>query len=135
MSMTIFRIGVGLLGLVTLATGVQALFTPSDWFFGTGDVSGTGPFNAHFVRDVGNAYLGLSASFLIAAAMPRWAFPALIPGLVFSLGHAGVHGWEIATGHAATHGGSLTDWAGVILPAVLTVGLVLWAWRILNEQP
>lgn len=80
-------------------------------------VTGTGPFNRHFVNDIGAAYL------VCAGALGWWAWdrgrarPALIAAAAFLLLHALIHLAE-----AAAHGGGhalLRDLRGVYLPALI----------------
>ena len=49
------------------ANGLSMLLFPETWFNTIPGVTATGPFNAHFVRDVGAAYLvcGLAFGWLL----------------------------------------------------------------------
>ena len=46
-----------LLGLGLVANGLVMLTVPAIWYARVPGVVDTGPFNAHFVRDIGAAYL------------------------------------------------------------------------------
>ncbi len=45
------------LGLAALANGVYMLLAPESWYFAVPGVTTTGPFNQHFVRDIGLIFL------------------------------------------------------------------------------
>ena len=49
------RIVAALLGVLNAANGVYMVIAPRTWFAGA--ASATGPFNAHFVTDIGFAFL------------------------------------------------------------------------------
>ncbi|MEO8115730.1 MAG: hypothetical protein ABI655_15180, partial [Phenylobacterium sp.] len=51
------RIIAGALGLLLAANGLYMLFAPAPWYGAVPGVPSTGPFNPHFVRDIGAAYL------------------------------------------------------------------------------
>ena len=49
-----FCLGIAaVLGLAALANGIFMLYTPLDWYFAVPGVTTTGPFNQHFLRDIG----------------------------------------------------------------------------------
>ena len=45
------------LGLAALANGVFMLVSPLDWYFAVPGVTTTGPFNQHFLRDIGIIFI------------------------------------------------------------------------------
>ena len=47
------------------------LVSPVNWYFAVPGVTTTGPFNQHFLRDIGIIFLFLGAAFLIGAPRPR----------------------------------------------------------------
>ena len=52
-------------GLLSVANGIYMLYRPDHWFYNIpGGVPDTGEYNAHFVRDVGLAYLISGFGFL-----------------------------------------------------------------------
>ncbi|UCI07187.1 hypothetical protein [Mesorhizobium sp. B1-1-8] len=60
--------------------GIFMLALPADWYLSVPGVTTTGPFNQHFVRDIGLVFLFVGAAFLIGVARPRlrlflWAAP------------------------------------------------------------
>jgi hypothetical protein len=99
-------------GLVMLAAGRW-------WYGAVAGVPETGPFNPHFVKDIGAAYLVVGAVFawLAARASPE-ARGAAIAGAAFLALHAGIHVAE-AAGAPAGLADLARDFPGVILPALL----------------
>jgi hypothetical protein len=114
------------LGVAAGANGVFMLVAPEAWYFAVPGVTDTGPFNQHFIRDIGFIFLFIAAAFLTGAALPRyrvvvWAAPTL-----WLAGHALFHFWEVAVGIC---GPSVLarDFPAVTLPALIGTALTLWA--------
>ena len=120
-------IGVALaLGVAALANGVFMLAAPEAWYFAVPGVTTTGPFNQHFIRDIGLIFLFVGAAFLTGAAMPRyrlvlWAAPTL-----WLWSHALFHFWEVAVGICGPSA-IARDFPAVTLPALIGTGLTFWA--------
>ncbi|MDZ3833731.1 MAG: hypothetical protein U0S50_18245 [Sphingopyxis sp.] len=112
-------------GLSSLANGLFMLVRPLEWYVFIPTVVTTGPPNAHFIRDIGLAYLGSGLILLYAAVHPklRWK-AALVGGLWLTL-HGGLHVYEVAAGIC----GPATFWAdapGVIgQPALVLIALTI----------
>jgi hypothetical protein len=120
-----------LMGLAALANGVFMLVSPEQWYFLVPGVTTTGPFNQHFIRDIGLIYLFVGAAFLLGAAEPQyrvvlWAAPTL-----WLAAHALFHFWEVAVGICAPSA-LLRDFPAVTLPAIIGAILTLWAARDLR---
>jgi hypothetical protein len=81
------------IGLLQLAVGVTMLFGPQSFYDLAPGVNETGPFNPHFVRDVGSAFLVAGAGLLWFARDAR-ARPAALVGAAFLALHALVHVWD-----------------------------------------
>lgn len=81
----------------------------------------TGPLNAHFVRDIGCAYLVAGAG-LIAFARDVRARAAALAGGAFLALHALVHLFDAASGHEALHD-LVVDLPGVFAPSTLALWL------------
>ena len=62
-----------IVGLGLLANGLTMLANPDAWYGLLPGVVQTGPFNPHFVRDIGAAYLVTGATFLWFAIADRTA--------------------------------------------------------------
>jgi hypothetical protein len=119
-----------LTGLAMAANGVVMLAAGRWWYGAVPGVTGTGPYNPHFVRDIGAAYLtaGLALGWL-GLAPSREARGAAAAGAAFLILHAAIHLAEAATdpmglAHLAR------DFAGVILPALVAAAL---AWLSLPQ--
>ncbi|WP_137752082.1 hypothetical protein [Sphingopyxis sp. L1A2A] len=93
--------------VVAIANGGFMLANPLEWYVFLPTVITTGPPNAHFIRDIGLAYLGSGLILLYAAAHPvlRWR-AALVGGLWLTL-HGLLHIYEVLAGIC----GPATFWA------------------------
>jgi hypothetical protein len=97
-------------------------------------VTATGPFNAHFIKDIGAAYLvgGLGLGWFAARPAEGWA--AAVAGTAFFTLHALIHVADaVLGGHAAmagmAHPGGgiadlIRDFPGVYLPSLLALWVV-----------
>jgi len=112
------------LGLALALNGLFMLLAPAQWYALVPTVSGTGPFNAHFVRDIGCAYIAAGGGLLWLARDPR-AWPAVIAGAVFLALHAATHAGEYLEGRIL--------WPDLGVDAVLVftpAALAIWlGWR------
>ncbi len=115
-----------LLGLLLVANGAYMLLAPHTWYGSLESVVHTGPFNEHFVRDIGCAYLAAAVGLGLAASRSIWRVPGIAAAVVFLGLHAGVHAWESVTGHAAAHAG-IIDTVGVYGPALLALAALIAA--------
>lgn len=106
----------GLAAILPLASGLWMVAMPVSWFNAVAGVSATGPFNAHFVIDVGLAYL-VSGSCLATAALRPAGRALALPGTGFLAAHAlyhllALHPWtEVATAAAES--------VGIYMPVIL----------------
>ena len=107
----ILGIGLGLNAFLMLAV-------PAAWYAAVPGVTQTGPFNPHFVRDIGAAYLVAAAALIWFAASPK-AQSAVQAGAAFLTLHALVHVWDAVAGREHAH--QLIDLATVFLPSVLAI--------------
>jgi hypothetical protein len=108
----ILGIGLGLNALLMLAV-------PAAWYAAVPGVTQTGPFNPHFVRDIGAAYLVAGAALLWFAASPK-AQSAAQAGAAFLTLHALVHLWDAAAGREHAHQ-LLIDLVTIFVPSALAV--------------
>ncbi len=117
-----------LLGVGGLVNGSYMLISPVGWYFAVPGVTTTGPFNQHFIRDIGIIFLFLGAAFLIGTAR-REARPVLWGGATLWLAcHALFHVWEVAAGICGPSA-LARDFPAVSLPALIGAGLTLFALR------
>jgi hypothetical protein len=59
-----------ILGIALAANGFVMLGAPAAWYAAVPGVAATGPFNAHFIRDVGVAYALCGAALAWFATSP-----------------------------------------------------------------
>ena len=116
------RIVSAILALPMGANGLAMLFAGLWWYGVVPGVTATGPFNPHFVRDIGAAYLVTAAALGAFAWRPREAWPALVGAAGFLTLHAGVHVFDAACGTRPL-ADVTRDFAGVYLPALITLVL------------
>jgi hypothetical protein len=114
------------MGALALMNGIFMLAAPGNWYFAVPGVTTTGPFNQHFIRDIGLIYLLIGTLFLAGAAKPQfrvlwWTIPT-----VWLSGHALFHIWEVAAGISG-HSAIARDFPAVTLPAIIGILIVLWA--------
>jgi uncharacterized protein YjeT (DUF2065 family) len=115
-----------IVGLALIANGLTMLAVPDAWYTLVPGVPQTGPFNPHFVRDIGAAYLVAGAA-LLWFAIDRAARPAAQAGAAFLTVHALVHLWGAAAGREHVHQ-LLVDLPAVFLPPVLAIWIA-WSPR------
>ena len=115
-----------LLGLGGVANGIVMLLSPADWYFAVPGVTTTGPFNQHFIRDIGLIFMLLGAALLVGVVRPALRVPFWSMAAIWLSGHALFHAWEVAVGICGTDA-IAQDFPAVTLPAILTVLLTIWA--------
>lgn len=115
------------LGALLIANGVFMTFNPEGWYWAVPGVPDRGPFNQHFIRDIGILYMLMGLSFIAGI---RWQTQRLVLWLAPSLwlsGHALFHVWEVLVGICGP-ASLIEDFGGVTVPAL--VGLYLsWTQR------
>lgn len=113
-------------GLLSLGNALWMLADPAGWYASIDGVPNTGPYNHHFVRDIGVAYLTLA---LLVAGAIRWpgaAVPLLSAVTLYLALHALLHVWDIAAARLpAEH--LLVDLPGVFAPPFISAALTWWA--------
>jgi len=116
---------VGLAAVFAIGLGAYMLAQPLLWYRALPTVAFTGPFNQHFVRDIGAAYLtcGLLLGWAVLDLRVR-RLGALAGALWLSL-HALVHLYEVITGICGV-AIFWRDFPGVFGPPALA----LLGWRL-----
>ncbi|HEX8500521.1 MAG TPA: hypothetical protein VF659_08025 [Pyrinomonadaceae bacterium] len=111
--------------LFSLANAAWMLASPLTWYeHFPAAVPHTGPFNPHFVRDIGVAYFVAGLGFGWCARNLGRSRPAHVGLTVFFVGHALIHLGEILAGRLpASHW--LIDAPGVFAPALLLLVLAV----------
>ncbi|HEY5006860.1 MAG TPA: hypothetical protein VII42_02585, partial [Caulobacteraceae bacterium] len=113
----------GLLAVVMAANGVVMLFAGPWWYGVVPGVPSTGPFNPHFVKDIGAAYLVVGVSLAAFAVRPSRAFAALVAAAAFLTLHAAIHIGDALVSPTCGHD-LVRDLPGVFLPALISLGLI-----------
>lgn len=108
------------LAVVLGGNGLVMLFAGLWWYGVVPGVTATGPYNPHFVRDIGAAYLVVGASLATFAWRPREAWPAVAAAAGFLTLHAAVHVFDAVCGTKPL-ADVVRDFGGVYLPALVTL--------------
>lgn len=122
-----------LLGLGLAANGVFMLASPANWYFAVPGVTTTGPFNQHFLRDIGLIFVLLGLLFVAGAARPAWRVPFWGLGAIWLSGHALFHVWEVTVGICGPSA-LVRDFPAVSLPAIIAILLTFWASAMQRSQ-
>ena len=120
-----FEIGLSGLLAAMLAANALAMLLAGPWWYGAvPGVTATGPYNAHFIKDIGAIYLVCAAALAAFAWRPAKAAPTLAAASAFLVLHAAIH---IADALASPVCGAnlVRDFPGVFLPALLSAGLLV----------
>jgi hypothetical protein len=118
------RIVAGLLAVVLGANGLFMLFAGPGWYDAVPGVTATGPFNPHFVRDIGAAYLVAAGGLAWFGWRPREGWPALVAAAAFLTLHAAIHVFDATCGPTPLKD-VLRDLVGVYLTALVALALAL----------
>jgi hypothetical protein len=114
------RIAAAVLALALGANAMVMLAAGAWWYGAVPGVGETGPYNAHFVKDVGAAYLVAAAALAWHAVRPAAARGAMIGAAGFLAFHGVIHIADALSGGDAL-GEFIRDFPGVFLPAILAV--------------
>lgn len=118
-SSTLSRWIILVVGLVSIANALWMLAGPMHWYTDLpAAVPDTGPFNPHFVRDIGCAFLATGVALVWAYFSPRFRLPLVTIGALFLFAHALLHAYDTLTG-ALGHNHWMLDLPGVYLPGIL----------------
>lgn len=124
------RILAGLLAAFYAVNAAMMVLFPSNWYATAAGVRETGPFNPHFVIDIGLIYLTCAACLALWSMRPSIgsAFPKI--AAVWPAMHAAFHLYHWT--HGLPQGAALwTEFFGVVGAAILG----LWiAWRAGVEE-
>jgi hypothetical protein len=115
-----------LIGVAAMANGAFMLVAPARWYFAVPGVTTTGPFNQHFIRDIGLVFLFIGTAFLVGARSRRHRVAAWGAASTWLAGHALFHVWEVAVGICGPSA-LARDFPAVSLPAILGALITLWA--------
>ncbi|HEY2071564.1 MAG TPA: hypothetical protein VGG48_18535 [Rhizomicrobium sp.] len=120
----------GFLGLFHGINGVYMLLAPAAWYAAVPGVAETGPFNPHFVMDIGFAFLASGAGFLAALWRGRTATTLALAGSIWPALHALFHVWEWIADHPPpTAQLWVSEGLGVVLVGLLGLALAVQQFR------
>jgi len=105
--------------------GLVMLFAGLWWYGVVPGVPLTGPYNPHFVRDIGAAYLVCGGAHAWLALKGRAAWPALVAAAAFLILHAAIHVFDAVCG-TRPFADLARDFGGVFVPAFIALGLAVW---------
>jgi uncharacterized YccA/Bax inhibitor family protein len=114
-------------GLFLFANGLFMLVAPSPWYYTVPGVTQTGPFNQHFIQDIGLIQMFLGAAFGVGMIQPAGRFVLWAAATTWLIAHALLHLWEVAVGICAPSA-IARDFPAVTLPALAGIVLTAWAW-------
>ena len=106
-----------ILAIPALINGLTMLVDGPFWYANVPGVTDTGPFNPHFVQDIGLAFVAAGLALAARAWRPRY-WPAAVAGAGFLAAHGVLHLVMIAGGHSHQPG---FDISVIILPAALAL--------------
>lgn len=116
---------------ISAANAGWMLVDPQRWYHDLpAGVPDTGPFNEHFVRDIGAAFATTAVALFWAAFAPRWRPPLVAIAALFVVAHAVLHVFDTLRGFLDAHHW-LLDLPGVYLPAAILAPV---AWRCLRRS-
>lgn len=125
------RLLVALLAGAYMVNAVQMIVAPEYWYSNLPGVSASGPYNEHFIRDIGFVYLLSGAALAYGVRHPRHLALATLGGTAWPALHAGFHVVEWFV-HGLPSGLALaTECFGVLLPVI--VGLWIGSWLLVNR--
>ena len=118
------RIVAAVLAVLLAANAVAMIAAPMWWYGAVPGVTGTGPYNHHFILDIGAAYLTVAGGLAWFAWRPASGWPALVAGTTFLALHGLIH---IADAVVSPHCGQdlIRDFGGVYLPPIIMTWLAL----------
>ena len=118
-------------GLLTIGNALWMLIGPMHWYTDLpAAVPDTGPFNPHFVRDIGCAFLATGGALVWGFRNPTYGTPLVSIAALFLAAHAVLHAYDTLRG-ALGHDHWLLDLPGFYLPGI---ALPYIAYRLIQED-
>ena len=111
------RLIAAILGVANIANGLMMLVAGPFWYQSIPGATETGPFNPHFVQDIGAAFLVSGLALAVRAWRPVY-WPAAVGGAGFLAAHGLIHLVAIISGH--DHHAAV-DVVAVVLPSALAL--------------
>ncbi len=106
-----------LTALFNVTNGLWMLLAGQNWYATVPGVTHTGPFNPHFVQDIGAAFL-VAGLGLAARAWRPSLWPAGVTGAAFLAAHGLIHLADIFKGHVES---PTRDIVAVVIPAIVAL--------------
>jgi hypothetical protein len=106
-----------ILAIPTVLNGLIMLVAGPFWYRTVPGVPDTGPFNPHFVQDIGVAFLVAGLALAARAWRPRY-WPGAVAGAGFLAAHALLHVAILVGGH--THYPAF-DLLAILLPSAVAL--------------
>ena len=122
-----------LLGLFALANGMFMAVSPEDWYWAVAGVPDRGPFNQHFVRDIGFIYTLIGVAFLYGGVYAKYRLQLWLMPTAWLVLHAIFHIWEVVVGICGPES-LVEDFAGVTLPALFALALLYGSHRAKQDE-
>jgi hypothetical protein len=116
---TLKRLIAALLGATGALNGAFMLIDGARWYDSVPGLAHTGPYNPHFVADIGAAYLVASLALIARAWRPRY-WPAAVAGAAFLVAHALIHVADLTMARSG-------DWRVDIFLVIIPAALAAWA--------
>src|SRR5215472_16137559 len=115
-----------LLGALHLVNGAAMLLAPMNWYEAVPGVAGTGPFNHHFILDVGMAFIASGGLVALRSRLPPSAASFADAGASWPILHALIHvtSW-FTSGFPSEPRVIFSDVFGVVALAALG-GVLAW---------
>lgn len=107
----------GVFAALSVLNGSMMLFAGPAWYASVPGVSETGPYNPHFIQDIGVAFVVAGLALGARAWRPQY-WPAAITGAGFIAAHALIHVVAMVTGHDRR---TAFDLFAIVLPSALAV--------------
>ncbi len=127
-----FRTILIILAVFHLANGLSMVAAPMDWYAAVPGVADTGPFNHHFVIDIGLAFMTSGGLMLAGSRAGGSRSNFALAGAILPALHAALHLWTWITGSVPADTKILILEAfGVMVPGLL--GLPV-AWRRVHAE-
>jgi hypothetical protein len=112
------RIIGGSLGAFLAANALVMLVASQQWYYGVPGVTATGPYNPHFVHDIGATYVVIAAGLGWFAWRPAQGWGALAAGAAWLVLHGLIHVHDAILSPTCRHD-LVLGLPGVYAPAVI----------------
>lgn len=114
--------------MVGLGNGLFMLIAPETWYYSVPGVVQSGPYNQHFIRDIGIIYFFIGLAFTFGLMKPHRRIEFWGAASLWLAAHAVFHFWEVAVGICSASA-IPRDFPGVTLPALIGLAITAWAWH------